>query len=484
MTDKELFQQKVIPVMNRVREDLQNRQTEELKRHMNSPAFLLAGAAGPDGGMTAQSAQIDLLRTVGKWNSKTVEDYVAMVKKELQRQKITVTPAIEKMMIDKMVRDQMPKSSIEYIMRKAAGNSLFGLNNELRKSPLQQEIDSRGEALYNPKKWEKGLGIGLGATADFFAMGGTGIANGLKFVGVDLALNAVISTASNNDEKPNGKTMSKNEEQKQPYVPLCIALEHREDYLKSVREQENAEKQKQQSQPKPTKEEQLQEPKTQSVEHSEVTPSQESAEKDQVQHTDSSSSSESQQNNTGGWQSIMSGLGLNGFSDLGRNAGYILAMLPDILVGLFTGRTKSLGFKDNLMPIASIVAGMFVKNPLLKMTLIGLGGANLLNKAGHEELARRNTPQITYRPYADEALNPRIEEPQLKGNTLIATIDRIPVSVTLPQRVVDAYSQGALPMNTLANAVLAQSDRTLLTRQAQERYEQQSQEISRPLTQR
>ena len=38
------------------------------------------------------------------------------------------------------------------------------------------------------------------------------------------------------------------------------------------------------------------------------------------------------------------------------------------------------------MPIASIVAGMFVRNPLLKMTLIGFGGANLLNKAGHEKI--------------------------------------------------------------------------------------------------
>ena len=42
------------------------------------------------------------------------------------------------------------------------------------------------------------------------------------------------------------------------------------------------------------------------------------------------------------------------------------------------------------MPIASIMAGLFVKNPLLKMTLIGLGGANLINKAGHEQLAKRD----------------------------------------------------------------------------------------------
>ena len=94
--------------------------------------------------------------------------------------------------------------------------------------------------------------------------------------------------------------------------------------------------------------------------------------------------------NTGGWQGLLTGLGLNGISDIGRNAGYILAMLPDILFGMFTGKTQSLGVRDNLVPIASIMAGLFVRNPLLKMTLIGLGGANLLNKAGHEQLAKRD----------------------------------------------------------------------------------------------
>ena len=79
-------------------------------------------------------------------------------------------------------------------------------------------------------------------------------------------------------------------------------------------------------------------------------------------------------------EGLLKNFGLNGFSDIGNNLGYVIAMLPDILVGLFTGKTQSLGLKDNMMPIAAILAGMFVKNPLLKMTLIGMGGANLLNK--------------------------------------------------------------------------------------------------------
>ena len=125
-----------------------------------------------------------------------------------------------------------------------------------------------------------------------------------------------------------------------------------------------------------------------------------------------------------------------------------------------------------MMPIAAILAGMFVKNPLLKMTLIGMGGANLLNKAGHEALANKQegndgnavsygntTAQaVQYKSYPDEPLNPRIANPVLQGNCLVATIDRVPYTIQLPEHVVGAYQAGALPLNTIANAVLAKSD--------------------------
>jgi len=53
----------------------------------------------------------------------------------------------------------------------------------------------------------------------------------------------------------------------------------------------------------------------------------------------------------------------------------------------------------------------------------------------------------------------------------------------LPDRVVDAYNQGALPLNTLANAVLAKNDQ--MRQMAAENYaasEQQAQ--TRTLAQR
>ena len=126
MTDKEIFDIKVIPIMNKVRDYIQNKQAEEMKEHLFSPASILSGGIGPDGGMTAHSTQIELLRHVGEWNSKTVEDYVEMVKQELEKEEVSVTPMLENMMIDKMVKDQMPKSSIDYIIRTAASNSIFG----------------------------------------------------------------------------------------------------------------------------------------------------------------------------------------------------------------------------------------------------------------------------------------------------------------------------------------------------------------------
>ena len=166
------------------------------------------------------------------------------------------------------------------------------------------------------------------------------------------------------------------------------------------------------------------------------------------------------------------------------NPGSVLAMLPDMLLGIFTGKTQSLGLKENLLPIASIVAGIFVKNPMLKMLLIGLGGANLLNKAGHEALGKERTERngnvattdkkVQYRRYPDEPLNPRIVNPVLQGNTLIATIDHVPCTVQLNSTVADAYRAGALPLNTLANAVLVQSDR--LRQMASQNYDNGQQE--------
>ena len=180
---------------------------------------------------------------------------------------------------------------------------------------------------------------------------------------------------------------------------------------------------------------------------------------------------------------MMQSFGLDGFADIGRNMGYVLAMLPDVIVGLFTGKTRSLNMDNSLLPLASIMAGMFVRNPIPKMLLIGIGGANLINKAGHEVLERTQNEstahsRISYKPYDDEPLNSRISNPTLQGHCLIAHIDNVPYTIQLPNKVMDAYQAGALPINTLANAILAKSDR--MRQIASEQYEENSlEEITR-----
>ena len=403
-----------------------------------------------------------------------------MVKAELRKEGITVTPQIEEMMIEKMARDQVPQSSIDYILRKAAGNSIFSLPEEARKTPLQREIEERAEEMYNPSKVEKGIGWGLGAAADFATMGGLGggVVSGLKFVGADLAINAVIDTVDASQRKD---------------VPKVIAPGHEEEWLamNGGKQEETEPVQKEPAIQEQPPVEQM-EPEPQAVPASEATAKKEVAQAP-VQETKETAPEQQavpEKSNTGGWQGLLTGLGLNGIGDIGRNAGYILAMLPDILLGMFTGKTQSLGIKDNLVPIASIMAGLFVKNPLLKMTLIGLGGANLINKAGHEQLAKRDgvsaesVSQNRYLQYEDQKMNPRIRDAQIQGNTLIASIDGIPVTVTLPDKVMEAHAVGALPLGTLANAVLEKCDRMQEVSEARDRFEEESRSQTRGITQR
>ena len=484
-SNEKIFRTKVLPIMDKVMADLRHKQLEEIGRHTSSMSFIMAGAAGPDGGMSAQAASLDALRYTGKWNSKHTEDYINMVKAELKKQHITVTPEIEKMMIDKMIKDEVPKSSIEYIMRKAATNTIFYLPQAMSKSPLENHITEQAEKRYNPSALEKGTGYALGATADFLSMGGFGggWSSAAKFVGVDVGLNAALDHFGGSTEYTPTGTKVAPEGKKKPDVPLIIAPEYREQYLT-----EQAKKKTEQVQPTEQK------PKANQKVDEDVRPAPSAeitTETPAPQSTQATEQELPQQTNQSGWTGLLSSFGLNGMSDIGHNLGYVLAMLPDMILGAFTGKTKSLGLKDNLMPLASIVAGMFVRNPILKMVLVGMGGLNLLNKAGHEAIDNHkgigqaqdaSAGRVNYKVYPDEPLNPRISQPQIKGNCLIAAIDKVPCTIALTDNVVDAFNQGALPLNTLANAVLAKHDQ--MRQLASENYEAQQRTETRTLAQR
>ena len=163
---------------------------------------------------------------------------------------------------------------------------------------------------------------------------------------------------------------------------------------------------------------------------------------------------------TAGWDKYLDNAGLNGFSDVTKNLGYVFAMLPDMLISMFTGKSSSFTIGNNILPLAAVAAGMFSHNPLLKLMLMGFGGVNLLNNAGHEALGL-STPKTTprnYKQYADEPLNPRLNNVFMRGRSLIADIDNRPVVINISDTAVDAYEKKAIPLNTLANAVLRKYD--------------------------
>lgn len=560
------FHSHLAPVMRETQSYLTRKQSEEMKEYSTSLGGILS--------MMASSAQplsdpYQTLKVTGEWNSKTTEDYIEMCKskifasKEIQHDLAYVAGEwrsavvgeigrerydalsgelgcdiayayvdyrVEQLMIDKLVKERMPKSSADYIIRKAAESSLLGLSQTLSRSPLAEEIERRGEAAYRPSRLEKGTAKVLGASADSLMMGGVGSwATFARFVGADVAISAVTDHFASKEPEDlsveqciskgvfgsngnvfegfrkeaaamlskentlvaeaNGQLQKKipvmsfnymdwwktgkkevpmwygnnresEEERKQAErykgVPLVIAPGQEEAYLQGMaRHKVTATGQARTEGEQREKVEKVEE----EVQEQTVPADEEAREEQTVQEVQAGQTNES------GWDTLVRSLGLEGLGDITGNLGYILAMLPDILLGVLTGKTQSLGIKDNLLPIASIVAGVFIKNPMLKMLLIGMGGANLLNKAGHEMLGREQPSRSTdggnvqYKHYTDEPLNPRIVNPVLQGNTLIATIDRVPCTVQLSPTVADAYRAGALPLNTLANAILAQSDR-------------------------
>lgn len=550
----------IVPVMKQTQAYLNEKQGEEMMEYSTSIGGILSmmATAGQPLGDPYQT-----LKVTGEWNSKTTEDYIAMcrekivssdemqhdlaciagqwrhaVVQEIGRERYDelskelgcdlayayVDYRVEQLMIDRLVKERMPKSSAEYIIRKAAESSLLGLPQVLGRSPLAEEIEARGEAAYRPGKVEKGAAWALGASVDTLMLGGAGSwTTFAKFIGADAAVSAVAGHLDK--DKPEGPTVetciskgvfgidgnvfttfrkeaaaispqenvtlaaannvlrkkipvcefdftkwmqvgntqwwpdfgATEHDRKEKYkdVPLIVALGQEEAYLRELERQKAEDKNGQAAVQEEQREENRTEPQAQSYGGEETaTVGQENP------------SASAIQSNENGWNGLLRSVGLDGLGEITGNLGYIMAMLPDILLGAFTGKTQSLRLKDNLLPMASIVAGLFVRNPLLKMLLIGLGGANLLNKAGHEALERKQSEGLTtgnreteYKRYPDEPLNPRIVNPVLQGCTLVATIDHVPCTVQLSPVVADAYRKGALPLNTLANAVLAQSDR-------------------------
>lgn len=550
------------PVMRSVQQELSKNQIKEYSDYATSFSGILRSIASGMNGMPDDSMQY--IKLTGEWNSKTAEDYVEMCRKQISTSKdfqkdlecmaaewrntvvaeigrerydtlskelgcdlafAYVDYRVEQMMINKMVADKMPKSSVEYILRKGASESLLGLAQSLSKSPLEQEIEKKGEAAYHPNLAEKSAGKAVSFGTDVVTTGGFSSWGAIAklfgaeviFSGIEFCLDKkqkeqsvtiedciskgvfdskqnvfedfrerskAINSWENNyvlsfnnqltkkmtistekpywvaeAEKPLWQPASPvvpEKKQKAEYaqVPMVVAPGYEQEYLDNLKN--------------------TQKMKDKDVQTAVVGNSELHSGKDTSENLAKSDVKKASTNETG-WSNLFGSVGLNGLGDIGKNLGYVVSMLPDMLIGLFTGKTKSLNIKDSMMPVASILIGMFVKNPLLKAVLIGMGGLNLLNKVGHEAMGKQEgrTLQSTgmephFKVYPDESLNPRIGNPVLQGNCLIATIDKVPCSIQLPNSVVAAYETGALPLNTLSNAVLAKNDQ--MSQVAQENY--------------
>lgn len=586
------FDVSLAPVMEQVRKEVSDRQLEEMKEHSTSFAGIISMASSPMGGPSGNS--IEMITRTGVWSRLKAEDYIALCQERIgkseqiaadlgviandwrnelvgavgQEQYDSMSRALgtdvayaytgyrmEQLMIDRLVRQNMPKSSLDYILKTAAESSLLGLPALLQRSPLDKEIAEASKKAYAPSMLEKGTGKVLGFGMDTVTTCGfSSWANLGKLALFEVAsegASAIYNATRKKDEIPNVEqlisqgvfgsernileTFRKESERINPHENLYIReLDgkmkgrmrlipeenlawmnevgwHPEELKLDFEEQMKKEYSDIPSVVLPGNEEAYLAMKqegnmvpNQNNDNSCVESDDKADEKvvgesvsNQLSENNESpgkvkeidglevvpisepkqSSGETSLIEQNGWGGLLGSVGLSDVGSVGRNLGYVVAMLPDLLVGLFTGKTKSLKLMDNLFPIASIMMGLFSRNPLVKMLLVGLGGMNLLNKAGHESLGKKNSTSVQtagkekreYKMYADEALNPRVSNPEIKGDYLLATVDRVPCSILLPKTAVAAYQSGALPLNTLVNAVLTKSDE--LRAMAQENYE-------------
>ena len=551
---KDIFTTKVVPIMDRVRDNLNSKMADEYHRHSTSFGGMMAGAAGPDGGMSSMAAYDQRIFYIGEWSSKNVEDYIELVKAELRKNGITVDSIMEKKMVDHLVKQQMPKSTADYILRKAAESTLFHMPQRSQTSSMQDYINKEGENLYNPALWEDitanllgwatnvsttvGYGGFWGQTAiDAGAEGSTRLAPGQqeKYVAsqgglarqeFDAATKKKITIpkwmltqmgferiADAKDQqlvkavnwaKANGDIYMKNVTKALESGSRIVTLNGKEISLSDATTRAIQYKafalaiEKEQAKRKDA--EQKETAKTSDIAEAAETPAAASSTEQSTSQQQSTSTptqengnTQEQQNalgaqatpdtgNYNGWNSLLDSLGLAGSGDTFRHLGLTLATLPDMLLGIFTGRTKSIGLnKGTMMPLAALIGGSFIKNPFLKIPMMLFGGVNLVNRIGQEALSdyrqehglMPQQQQVRYKQYADEELNPRITKPHVEGNVLIVDIDHVPRIVTMPPSLTDAYHSGAIPLNTLANHILAKTDQMQQTT-----VEQQSQDVS------
>ena len=174
-----------------------------------------------------------------------------------------------------------------------------------------------------------------------------------------------------------------------------------------------------------------------------------------------------------GWEKAL-------FGDLNQaNIGSTLASLPDAMISMLTGSSNTMGMnKSTIMPFVALFGAYFFNNPLLKLLCGITGMTGLMKNVAKEnkvlEDQKTNSTKYStatnYRQYADEQLNTRLSVKGINGQTIVMDIDNVPHTIIIPTQAAEAYQQGKLPLNTLANAVLKKYDEQ--TQQAQQTFDQ------------
>ncbi|MCD8393813.1 MAG: hypothetical protein LUC85_03140 [Bacteroidales bacterium] len=568
------FNERVVPVMDSERKALQeaqSRQTKSFGENVGEFIRSMAMASNP----AAVDDTVTYLRATGTGAcAKTEEDYVCSVQSSLASDPaisndfsaladqwraaviadvgqeryeaisqrlgadlavVYVNQRLDDLMLNRMVKEKMPQSSMDYIIRKGAGDSIFGLGQSSLQSPLEKEIARLGNEAYNPTGGEKLAARGVSFVSDIAAMGGAsswgqlggyaamecvgaGVekqfasdqptqqgltmeqAVGQALYGSQTAITSFrkqaqgIQAYNSTEVQGINAGLSKplpnlgaapaiagatalEETMRSGVKPLSEVFPTEDPIVASVKaraaskasEDKKVEQNDQTTMSNPKEEGRVatatQEEVMTTVDADTTQSSKEVAQegtsqsKKEIAQDDAPQKElvQEQPTNENGWGGLLSSVGLGSLGDIGSNLGYVLAMLPDVLLGAWRGTNSNLTFGKSLMPLASIVAGCFIKNPIMKMLLLGMGGLNLFNKAGEDALGK--TASGKYRRYDDEPLNPRITNPAINGSLLVANIDNVPCSISLPATAVEAYNEGSLPLNTLANAVLAQHER-------------------------
>ena len=218
-------------VMDDVRSDLTRKQGEERAEWNLSLGGILSAMADASHCAPGIDTSSQILKATGEWNSKTTEDYLVMCKeavvkdKELYHDIVDLTIEwrkamvesigrerydqaskqigcdlasayvdyrLQQTMIDRLIDKETPKSTAEYIIRKAAGESLFGLPYTLNRSPLEAQIAAEAEAKYKANGWEWGGAKAASFAIDTVATMGCGSwANLAKLAGVEVVFAGV-----------------------------------------------------------------------------------------------------------------------------------------------------------------------------------------------------------------------------------------------------------------------------------------------------